>query len=270
MALVPSARFAIIGLSLLTVVLLPACTQERQLLMTDSVRNSSFDMQINYEDPIQAGKQQWVQFFARKDGVPVDLYDEGRSVHVIFASEDLQDIFHTPFPERTGVGKYEVPHTFTRPGRYRAWVEVDDGNREHHLHHGQNADLVAFTDIAVEGDPRAPLIPVVSSPHVDAQGYTLSLDAMPLRPGEPTSLYFSVKNPQGTAVHVDPAAVMFATTGEGFGFFDHGHAVDQKDGAARIPVMFPTPGRYIMLIQSAVVDGETFYPIEVHFSIVVK
>lgn len=252
-----------IGLGLL-MLLTSACTGERRVKLTDLVRNADDQVHLVSGGRLRTGEPSRLLFDVARDGRSVKLEQERKMFHVILVSADLRDLFHTPSAHRIADGRYEVVHSFTRPGRYRTWVEIDDTKAP--SRHGERADLIASRDIVVEGPSLTPVVPLTHGASAIVDGYTVFMEPSTLRSGVPTQLHLAVQDAEGRKIPLpehDP--VLYAMTSDDLSFFSHGHFNGDSDGHAVSPtIVFPTAGRYALLAQVRFIDRGTPHVLEVH------
>ncbi len=254
---------AVLGVIGLLSVLLFLSSRPAGQASTATVQNIPYEVRIETKpDNLQVDTPATVRLHVLQSGQPIDLNENGRLFHVVIASADLGDIYHTLSPTREAVGIYTVDHVFTRPGRYRIWTEVD--NTTASVRHDQHAEQIAYTEVSVDGGTASPIPETVTEAVVDS--YRVQLATPALKAGTKATLKVSVFNEAGKLMqleHHEP--FLYAISGESFSFFRHGHGVTLPDGAVALENTFPAAGRYVWWMQLFVQEGEEYRAIEVPF-----
>ncbi len=262
-----SIRSYSIGISLIGMLMLSACREQKPGTMIDLVRNATYQIDLEAPQPIRTGEPTTLVFHVAKDGRPRIIEDDLRMMHIVLASEDLLDIQHTVGPWWTETGSYVLERTFSRPGRYRVWVELTDTQKREQ--HGPFADLIAYTDLTVTGSATVSAYVLTKNGRATDQGYVLALESTDLRAGEQMMLRLQVKNTRSEIITLPlEDAIVYAMTGPGLSFFQHGHAKTQPDlRSVAFPVTPPLPGDYVIVAQSSFLDGDSVRTIEGHFTV---
>ncbi len=235
--------------------------------MTTLVRNSDYDLRLEIRETIVTGSPATLTIRPYKNGKPVDMTKENRSLHAVLLSEDNQDMLHTVNFHYQADGSAELVQTFTRPGTYRVWIEVDDDSLEDP--HGEHASLIAWQDFPVTGDTFAATVPPTPGAAVSGSGYTLTMSHDPLVAGAPLTLRFAVTDARGNLVDLPPHdPILFGLASADRAFFIHGHMYTDRDGkGARYDVTLPVPGRYDLFTQTFWMEGMEFRLLEGHFAL---
>lgn len=229
------------------------------------VRNAPYRVAVAVTPaPPTAGTPAAVRFRVTRKNEPANLAAEGRALHLVLASKDFGDLVHTVAPAREGIGRYRLDHTFTRPGPYRVWIEVD--NVEASERHDARADLIASADLAVGGEsplPTADLL--VRTAETTVSGYRVRLLHQPLVAGQPAELRVDVRDSAGAPVPLfQEEPFLFFLVGEGFSSFRHGHGTRLPDGAPGLIHAFPAPGAYALWMELAL-DTDDDVPVRIPF-----
>lgn len=262
------------GLSIGITFLFSACGKSNVVLleMSPLVQHASYALSAEIPASITTGTAVPVRLHLTKNGQPWDTAQDYRMLHVILASADLEDMRHFVQPEQGATGTYTFSHRFTRPGRYRLWVEVDDVQADEH--HGQDADLLATAEWTVAGDTLPSDLPSTEENAVTASGFTLMLLTPGFTSGITNDLRFAVVDREGKKIALAPAdAIVFAATDVHLRFFDHGHLLTAEDGfSGGIPLTPLHPGPFIILVQATFTSpaGDDVHTLEGHFLVHVR
>lgn len=232
-----------------------------------TVQNVSYEVRVTSEPKhLRVGEVATVQVQVLHRGSPIDLYGSGRLLHVVIASADIGDISHTLAPTEVGRGTYAVDHTFTRPGKYRIWTEID--NAAAPQRHDAHAEQIAYLEVTVDGETASLVSETVSE--VTKNGYRFRLEASPLVAGEVATLRVQALTPAGQLVPLEPhEPFLYAMSGENFSFFRHGHGATLPDGSAGLENIFPVAGRYVFWVEFILEEAGVYRSIDVPFIITV-
>lgn len=235
--------------------------------MKAMVQNQPFRASIEITDPV-AGKPSAVLIRTFADGKQDALDQQQRILHVVLASADYQDVAHVLGPEALESGLHRIEHTFTRAGRYRIWVEVD--NAQNALHHDSHADLIAFQDVTIGGTSVA-TTSLVRGQTATVGSLTVTVVPQQLSAKTPLRLGITVKDSLGITLPLaQPEGALFALIGQETNFFRHGHLNTHPDGlTADIENIFPEAGEYLLWIHAFVFRGGAFEFLEVPFLLTV-
>ncbi len=228
-----------------------------------TVQNVAYEVRVETEPKKpQVGDAATVRLWVLQNGQPIDLTDNGRLFHVIIVSADVGDISHTLAPTREAVGVYSVKHTFTRPGTYRIWSEVDDTAAP--VRHDQHAEQIAYSEISVMGTAASPVPETMTEKIVDS--YRVKLTAPTITAGKVIALKVTVTDQAGRQKQLEPhEPFLYAMSGENFSFFRHGHGMTFIDGSVGLENIFPKAGRYVWWMELFVQEGDEYRSIEVPF-----
>lgn len=235
--------------------------------MSVLVRNSGYDITLTGSEDLRSGTTGRLTFLITKNGIPQDIEQDLRSLHVVLSSADREDLFHTMTVSRSGMGMYSVDHAFTRTGPYRVWMEIS--NAGGNMHHGDTADLIAYQDVTVAGTSVQQQT-LVRTQEVTAGSLIVSLAHEPLRSGESSALTYTLKDASGSLVPLMHDGTMFALVGEDFSSFGHGHFASSPDGlSATLTKTFSSPGSYALWTEVYVVNDGQLQQVIVPFSLTV-
>ena len=261
----------LIGLCLLSTLLFASCKNQGEQ-MQPLVRSTDDEIFLITSAAVDTGEPMELRFRVLKEGKVQNLEEQTRSLHIVLASADLEDIAHSFGLPQDDQRAYVLSHTFTRPGHYRIWAELDDDRKLNP--HGKYADLIAFQDLIVTGDALDSVTPLLQQPSTTISGYTLSMEQTPIVAGQETTLRFTIRNSKGDLVTFPPAPVepfLFGLMSTDLSFFDHGHMFADTDGASVIYAeTFPHAGAYAILTQAYFFDNGEWHGLEAHFAISVK
>ena len=178
------------------------------------------------------------------------LRDDFRMLHVMIASADGRDLFHTYSTPEVKTGVFEQRHFFTRPGIYRVWTEIGDYRDPNH--HGTGADLISYDEFTVSGAPIWNFNESTEGQRSSSGAYTLLVEPKELTSGKPITLRISVMNPDGKRFSLYPLeGADYSLTGPEHDFFSHGHLQTTKDGMfVELPITFPRPGTYGLWVEA--------------------
>ncbi len=219
--------------------------------MTVLVRNSGYQATLLMPETLLSGQTYPVSFLIAKNGRPADIMQDNRMLHAVVASAEYGDIEHTLSLRNSGDGVYTFPHAFTQAGEYGVWLEISDTGSN--IHHGDDANLIAFQNLTVSPDPSAPPLSPANAGTTDDLAIVLA--PQDLKAGVPATLELSVRGRDGTPVRLLAGDnIMFALVGDGFTFFRHGHfgSVAADGLSARLETVFPGPGIYGLWLETYV------------------
>ena len=226
------------------------------------VQNEPFAVKVSFADgQPRAGQTAHVHFTTLRDGQVFDLVENSYLPHVIISSENYQSFIHTIEPEHDAPGVYGVDFEFGEPGEYRIWFEVD--NYESAERHGEDAALIAFADVNVEGKARADLAePFVRGKTAQAGPYAVELEHGDLKAGAMSQIELSVRDERGQMMPLaQPEPNIFVMIGprgdDDFPFFRHGHGEPAEGGITIVwREIFPKAGEYLLWTTVYLVNDE--------------
>ncbi len=237
-------------------------------LSTPTINNVEYDVRVEISDQLTTGEEGIVRIRVAKGGKPFDVNQEGRLLHVMIVSANLRDAFHTYTPTKEAPGVYSVQHIFTESGQYRIWTEVDDATAA--TRHDQNAEQIAYTEVAISGSPLTTSSLVEKSEAV-VGNYQIRLITSPIEAGKPTTLRVAVTDTAGKSMPLfEHEPFLYFMSGENFSFFRHGHGVTLSDGSAGLENVFPKAGKYVWWLNLHLIKGEVVEEVQVPFIITVS
>ncbi|MBI5155785.1 hypothetical protein HZA45_00770 [Candidatus Peregrinibacteria bacterium] len=233
--------------------LLAGCTQT--LTLTPTVQHSQYSIRVEMPSTINAGDPVSLRVSIFSGGMLRDVYTDYRMLHVIIASEDLQDISHTNSPQPAGTGIFGVPHTFTRAGRYKIWAELGDVRIPNP--HDQLADIIAHAAFTVGGTSVAGQDSLEYSQRSTIGDATIVIGPAVIHAGEKVPLTVAVHDAGDAPVSLlSPEGAYYAIVGDHLNYFRHGHLLTQKDRmSVTIPTVFPVAGSYGLWVDTFPIVG---------------
>ncbi len=235
--------------------LLAGCT--RTVTLTPAVQHSQYSIQVEMPATINAGDSLPLRVSVFSGGALRDVYADYRMLHIVIASEDLQDITHTNSPQPVANGVFEVTHTFTRSGRYKIWGELGDVRVLDH--HDEQADIIANAAFTVGGTSVSTQDSLEHSQRATVGDATVVIGPAVIRAGEKVPFTVSVHDANDKPVSLlPPEGANYAITGNNLDYFRHGHLLTEKDQQrVSIPNTFPVAGTYVLWVDTfPVMNGQ--------------